>query len=146
LPAQPRPINFRVGVNGGVNMAEDGPLYGVYASVQGCNIVVQADVGWTRLGFPDEDFIYINPALGFYLGERVRWYGLLGFTNWGGQNVENGRFEKDRIWFNVKLGLDIPITRHLFLNFNWTYLIDSNRQDIIPYKNNAICLSMGFWF
>lgn len=147
LSSQPRrPVNFRIGVYGGANLAEDRPLAGGFFSVTACNVMVDVDLGWSYLGSPRQDFMYINPSAGFYLGDKVRFYGLIGITNWAGIKTRTGKFKSDYIWWKAKAGVDYYLNRHLFLTAGWSYVIDSGRSDVHPFEQNAITAGIGFYF
>lgn len=140
------PISFRTGVYGGFNMTEDRPLAGAFFSAIACNIIVDIDVGWTYLNHPRQDFVYYNPSAGFYYGDKLRFFGLFGITNWSGIDYRTNEFKSSHIMWKCKIGLDYALSRHLFVTAMWSYIVNDNSNRYQSLEHNALSVGMGFKF
>lgn len=145
------PIDFRLGAYGSYNFAEKTPNAGAFFSVAGYNMMADIDVGWAKMKFPGENFLYLNPSIGFYYGDTFRFYALIGITNWGEYNLWSEHFDTGEIYCKLKVGVDIPIGKKLFLNVCWQYIVNDNDHyrrydDRLQFKSNALAVGVGYRF
>lgn len=149
------PIDFRLGAYGSYNFAEKTPNAGAFFSVAAYNMMAEVDVGWAKLDYPGEDFLYLNPSIGFYYGDTFRAYALIGITNWGEYDFWDEHFNTGKVYCKLKAGVDLPLSKKLFLNLNWQYIINDEdhhgphhgpSDDRLRFKHNALAIGIGYRF
>lgn len=145
------PISFRASAYGGYNFAQKTPNVGLAASIAAYNLMGEIDAGWTKTETPGKSFLYLNPAIGFYFGEDYRIYALVGITNWGEYDLFGDDFRTDQLYCKIKIGVDIPIGRKVFVNINWSYIVNDNDHyrrihDRIQFKSNNLAIGLGYRF
>jgi hypothetical protein len=147
-------IEARFGGLLGYNVTESTEVIGAFASVSGYYVMGEVELNWNKLD-QGENFMSVSPMIGAYYGSKYRIYGLLGITNWGEYDMKHdGEFKKDKIYAKFKIGVDVRLTKNIFVNLNWSYVCGDNTRRYYSYyddrparcKSNSLNAGIGLVF
>lgn len=155
---QPK-VRFSIGAYGGYNFSGGQPQIGAFVRASGWNFMGEIDAGYTKADVNEEEksFVYLNPSVGIYWGEKVRVYGLIGITNWAAHSYLKERIITDKICSKIKLGMDITLVKNLFITVNWSYVFTDDEDDYYDryytyskdlryFGHNALNVGLGLRF
>ena len=142
---------------GGYNFLENTAITGVAIPIYVNFLRAELDVGYSYLNtyLGHKDFVYFSPSIGLQYGNKVRGYLMFGWTNWphlikvGAPNYEcpGDRFYSDLIHAKLKCGLEVVLTKKLFLNVDLGYVFTSKGDDYHQYFDNfALRTGIGWRF
>ena len=144
-------------VYGGYNFLENTALAGVAVPIYTNFIRAEIDLGYsyanTYLG--RKSFVCFSPTLGIQYGGKVRGYLMFGCTN--GAYIEKvgaqyydcptDKFFSDLFHMKVKCGVDVLLTKKLFLNVDLGYVFADNSDDYYQhFENLALRTGVGWKF
>ena len=87
--------------------------------------------------------------IGYCYGYNHTVYAMAGITNWGYTDLyyEEPTFQQDVICAKIKVGGNLFISRHLFVNLDLSYLFPKRMSDYcLTYKGFNLQGGIGFRF
>lgn len=130
-------------VYGGYNCLENAPIAGVAVPIYVNFIRAELDFGYTYLNtyLGHKDFMTFSPSIGVQYGNKVRGYAMYGWTTWanitkvGAPNSKcpTDRFYSDLFHHKIKGGVEVILTKKLFLNAEVGYVF--SRESSTYYEN-----------
>ncbi|MBQ2810981.1 MAG: hypothetical protein IJF12_02305 [Alphaproteobacteria bacterium] len=146
-------VTVDITARGGYNFMENVPLAGGAVGVQFWGLRAELEAGWTSFNLPEgilkKDFCYISPMIGYSYGFNHKLYAMVGFTNWGYVDYYDKQpmFKQDIICAKIKVGGNLYITEHLFVNLDLSYLFPKHMDEYcLTYKGFNLMGGLGFRF
>ena len=146
-------VTVDITARGGYNFMGNVPLAGGAVGVDFYGLRAEIEAGWTLFdmpaGVPKKDFCYISPMIGYVYGFNHNLYAMVGFTNWGYTDLYDPEpaFKQDIIRGKIKVGANLFVTRHVFINLDLSYLFPKRMdQYVITSKGLNLCGGVGFKF
>ena len=146
-------VTVDITARGGYNSMENVPLVGAAVGVQFYGLRAELEAGWTTFNMPTplakENFCYISPMIGYYYGLNHTVYAMIGITNWGYTDLyyEEPMFKQDIIRAKLKVGGNLFINEHIFLNLDLNYIIPNRMGEYcLTYKGFNLLGGVGFKF
>ena len=142
-------------VYGGYNCLENAPIAGVAIPFNVNFIRAELDLGYTYLNtdLGHKDFPTFSSALGVQYGNKVRGYLMYGWSTWAyitrvgapGSNCPNDRFYSDLFHHKIKGGVEVVLTKKLFLNAEVSYLFSKGSSVYYEMYDNLALRAGLVW-
>lgn len=150
-----RDVTVDVTARGGYNFMENKPLVSGVVGLDFLGVRAELELGWTNVNLPfssnKKNFCYISPMIGYSYGFNHNVYAMIGITNWGYAELydtsEQGYDWQHKICGKIKVGANMYLNQHLFVNLDLSYLLPTySRYSSIDYQSFNLCVGIGYRF
>ncbi|MBQ7304305.1 MAG: hypothetical protein IJW75_05255 [Alphaproteobacteria bacterium] len=149
-----RDVTVDVTARGGYNLLEKSPMASGVVGVQFYGVRAELELGWTNFdigaNFNKKDFFFVSPMIGWSYGFNHTVYLMGGISNWAEMSYDTN--PKGEPTFNntlcgkLKVGGNLYISEHFFVNVDVSYLLPFARHQTLSYEGFIVGAGIGYRF